>query len=161
MVSSIDDEAVTAVLHYMDSSLVSQSVTLKDFSVSSVISCTTSSLKAVYFARQASIFRVQFDQSQFCMGQVDIILTKLQPFTCLSLNPTDSHLAAACKDGTILIYDVKSQLLLCELSGHGDGSCTAFRYSPNGVDAVSSTDKGQLLVRVLRCPSDVLFFVLC
>ena len=88
------------------------------------------------------------DESQSSMSQVDIILSKFQPFTCLCLDSNDSYLAAACQDGTISIYDIKSQMLLNELSGHGDGSCTSFRFSPNVVDAVSSSDKGQLLVRV-------------
>jgi WD40 repeat protein len=104
------------------------------------------SLKAAFFAFHASVLMVVFGDSQSCVCQVDTILSKFQPFTCLNLDLTDSFLAAACKDGTISIYDINSQTVLIELSGHGDGSCTAFRFSPNMVDAVSSSDKGQLLV---------------
>jgi WD40 repeat protein len=126
-------------------SLLSSS-TKKDFVVSSAISCVSSSLKVIFFARHASIMRVLFEGSNSAVHKVDIILSKFQPFTCLSLDPTDSFLAAACRDGTISIFDVSSQRVLNELSGHGDGSCTAFQFSPNMIDAVSSSDKGQLLV---------------
>ncbi len=131
---------------------------LQDFVVSSSMSCIMFSLKAAFFAMHASVFRVLFDESPSCICQVDTILSKLQPFTCLNIDSTDSFLAAASKDGTITIYDINSQIVLIELSGHGDGSCTVFRFSPNMVDAVSSSDKGQLLVSVVRLAHVRLFY---
>jgi len=128
-----------------------------DFVVSSTISCVSSSLQFLFFARQVSIFRVLLADSNSSEHKVDTIMSKFQPFTCLSLDPADAFLAAACRDGTILIYDVNSQIVLSELSGHGDGCCTAFQFSPNLIDAVSSSDKGQLLVSVC---ADVALIVL-
>ena len=117
----------------------------------------SSSLQFLFFARQVSIFRVLLADSNSSEHKVDTIMSKFQPFTCLSLDPADAFLAAACRDGTILIYDVNSQIVLSELSGHGDGCCTAFQFSPNLIDAVSSSDKGQLLVSVC---ADVALIVL-
>jgi WD40 repeat protein len=125
------------------------SSTPQDFVVSSVISCVTSSLRTAFFSRHTHIMRVLLDDSQSSTHKIDTILSKFQAYTCLSLDSTDSSLAAACNDGTITIYDVNAQVVLKELSGHGDGRCTAFQFSPNLVDAVSSSDKGQLLVSAL------------
>jgi WD40 repeat protein len=121
---------------------------VKDFVVCSSLSCATSSLKIAFFSKHTSVVKVVFENSQSLSRRFHIILSKFQTFTCLCLDPSDSFLAAACKDGTILIYDVNTEITLAELCGHGDGGCTAFRFSPNMIDAVSSSDKGQLLVSV-------------
>jgi WD40 repeat protein len=146
-----DCQSITDFFVPLHASVLSQpsvlvSPTIFDFVVSSSISCVTMSLKHAYFALHACVMKVDLDDTLNSTHHVDTILSKFQPFTCLTLDPTDSYLAAACNDGTIIIYDINSQLVLKELSGHGDGRCTAFKFSPNMIDAVSSSDKGQLLV---------------
>ena len=85
-------------------------------------------------------------------GESGIVLpAPPSPATCVAFSPNEHWLAAACKDGTVYLWDAKADRVMAEVKAH-DGPVTCLAWSPDGRSFATGGQDGSVKIWDLDKP---------